>query len=536
MKKIYGLIGFGILAFVLFFSLVSASISVNASDKTLAQKDDSFTFVITNNNETVNATANVSIENLKQNTDYVTFSIDGSGNQKIITIPANDSITVNVTYDVQQYFDFEFGKIYSTILFVDGDDKATLTFEETSFCEEPMNSKIDLEIKDVKVEGFGDEDEWYLRDEIEVEVEIENKASDWDLDNIEIEWELYSDGESIEDGKATEIDLKDGDDETIYFTIKLDENIEDFGSDATLYVRATGEINSDDDYDEDLICDWNEWDADISKDDFVIVDNIKIDNVRAERNAYNQLSCEDDYTVSFEAWNIGDGDEDDVYVEVYSKELEIYEKFDIAEIEAFEASRIFEFNFVVPEDLEEGKYTLEFEVFDEDGDIYENGNDDESRVNIRFENAENCLVVQPTITASLETEAVEGNEMVVKINVRNDDVKTRTFMINPEGYQEWARLKSVSTEAFTLESGKVLEVSAVFDIKKDMEGEKTFKINVFSEGKLISAQPMAVNVEAKPGISDLFDGINWKLVGIVFINLVLVIAIVIVVRKILKKK
>jgi len=413
-----------------------------------------------------------------------------------------------------------------------------LTFIKNNFCEY-NNEKDDLEvsIEDVSVEGFGDEDEWYLKDEIEVEIKVDNKG-DWDLDNIEIEWELYSDGESIDDGKATEIDLKDGDDETIYFTIKLDENIDDFGSDATLYVRATGEIDSDDEnYDEKNTCASDDKVYDIAKDDFVIVDNIKIDNVKALRKAYNDLSCDSEYTVSFEAWNIGDSDEDDVYVEVYSKELEIYEKFEMVEIEAFDSSQVFEFDFEVPEDLEDGIYTLEFEVFDEDGDIYENGNDDESRVNIRFENQDSCLVVEPTITATLDSEAaVEGKEMIVKISVRNDDVQSRMFTINPEGYQEWAKLKEVSTETFELESGMSEEITATFEIKRDMEGEKEFKFNVFSDGKLISTQPMAVTVEAKQGLSDLFDGIDWKIVGIVFINLALVIAIIIVVRKILKKK
>jgi hypothetical protein len=447
---------------------------------------------------------------------------------------------MTVIYTVQDGFEFEFAQEYTTELLVNGVNKNDLTFEETSFCEdiENINNRLKLKITDVKVEGFGDEDDyWYLRDNIEVELEVENDDNDWELKNIEIEWELYStNGEKIDDGSVNDFNLKDGDTETITFNFELDSDLEEFdGEDAVLYVRATAEINSDDSHDGEDTCNWLNKQVEIRTENFVIADNIKINNELAKTDEYNQLTCEKEVTVTFETWNIGDSDEEDLYIEVYSDKLGIYEKFEISSLDAYESSEAFELTFTVPENLEKGKYNLEFEVYDEDGDIYENKEDDKSSVIIIFENKNSCLVVKPYITANLDTEAKAGKDMTIKVSVRNDDVQSRTFSISAQGYESWAKLKEVSTESFIVESGRIQDLSLTLEIKDGIEGDKTFNLNVYSDGKLISTQPVAVTVEAKEGIQDLLDGINWKVVGIVLVNLALLVAIIIVVRKILKK-
>jgi hypothetical protein len=197
---------------------------------------------------------------------------------------------------------------------------------------------------------------------------------------------------------------------------------------------------------------------------------------------------------------------------------------------------VFDFNFEVPEDLEDGLYYLNFKVYDEDGDVYENSDDDESKLTVIFKNEESCLVIEPTVTANLYSEAIEGEEMIVKINIRNDDVKSRTFLVDPEGYQEWATLKGISPEAVILNSGASEEITLTLKIKDDIEGEQEFELNIFSEDKLISTQPVQVSVEAKEFLQGVFNDVDWKVLGIILLNVILLIAIIIVARKILKRK
>ena len=550
MKKIYGLIGLGMLTFVLFFSMVSAVI-INPESVTLNPQTNETTFVITSD-----YVANFTLLN---NTPIILS--DNHGDEIILTITSikeEDNVS-NVTYKVKatgainrfdfSNSDFEFRK-FLIKNYTDASINKTKTikfiFENINFCEDVLNEgKLDVKIKEVKIEeGYGEKDEdgfWYLRDIIEIEVKVDNQGS-WDIDDIKIEWELYTTaGDLIDDGEEDKFDLKENKDNEITFTFKLDKDIEDFeGEYAVLYVKATGEIDADSSDPEDGkdTCggDNTKEIEVITNKDFVIVDNIKINDESAKTDEYNTLDCEKEVTVSFEVWNIGDDEEEDLYVEVYSKNLEVYEKFEITSINEFDSSEVFEFKFTVPADLDEGKYNLEFEVYDDDNDIYEDDEEDESRTIIRFENEESCLIVQPYVTATLDSEAKEGNDMIIKVIVRNDDVQSRTFSISAEDYSDWAKLKDVSSESFILESGQNQEILITFEIKDEIVGNKDFNLNIFSDGKLISTQPVAVTIEAKKGLSDLFDDVNWKLVGIILVNLALLIAIIVVVRKILKKK
>jgi hypothetical protein len=547
MKKIYGLIGLGMFVFMLAFSLVSAisftdswtSVDLNSetfSKEVMLKADglanfslNSSSFILTDGTTNLNLSITPSV--IVKNVTNVTYLVNITNPEEISNFDLFKSVSKEIEFTIVNATN-EADNVTKTI-------KITFEKDDFDFCEGAENkTNIDFEIKDFDVlRGYGDEDEWYIGDVIEFELEIEPR--NYDIKDVKIEWELYNTaGDLIDDGEFSIDDIDEDDKEEPIFTITLNENVDDFESDDAvfLYVKVTGEIDSKDELDGEKSCNYDSREADVIIDDFVIVDNVKINNEEIDFNGENVLECDGEYSVSFEAWNIGDDNEEDVYVEVYSDDLEIYETFEISEIEAFEYSRVLDFSFEVPEDLEDGYYQLNFKVYDKDGDIYENSNDDESKLTVILNNKESCLIIEPTITADLYSEAVEGEEMVIKIGIRNDDIKSRTFLINPDKYQSWASLKEISQEAVILESGAREEITLTLKIKDGIEGEQELELNIFSENKLISTQPVAVTIEPKEFLSGIFNDIDWKIAGIVLINIILLVAIIIVARKILKKR
>ena len=101
---------------------------------------------------------------------------------------------------------------------------------------------------------FGDDDEWFPLDEIEVEIEIENNG-DFDIDDIEIEWGIYDTNSNkliIEFDDEKDFNLKDGKDEIITVSFQLEDDLDidldelDDGKHYRFYVTATGIIDDSD--------------------------------------------------------------------------------------------------------------------------------------------------------------------------------------------------------------------------------------------------------------------------------------------------
>lgn len=540
MKKKLGLMSLGILAIFLFVSLTSAiSFTDSVNSIVLTPQDTTETFTLTADG---NATFNF---------DNTPFILTDGTTDITITISEQTVNSDNVVYYVEAtglVDEFDFGVYDSEIVSFevvndsDSNDNETknviFTFKNNDFCEGTGTN--DLRITDINfdvIEGFGDEDDyWYLFDEIEVEVTVDNYG-DEDIDDIEISWELYTTaGDKISSGDVDKFDLDEGDDTDVTFTFILDEDLEDFdGEDAVLYIKVEGEgHDTNDDY-----CGFaDEQEIEVStSDDFVIATEFKIDGTEA--GYITPLNCKDTIEVSAKIVNIGDSEQDDVSVKVYSKGLGISESFDLGDIKAFD-DEIIIFEFEVPKDLEEKDYEIEFEVYDEDNDVFENDEDDESKTYMFFEGKENCKVEIPAINAELIGEAKAGKEMVIKTSVQNNDKDSAMFFISAEGYEDWAKLDSIFPEYVQIDSGEISEIEVVLLLNSDLEDQDyQFDIVASVDGEELLVQAVAVSVESRTfnlGLSKAFENFDWKLWGIVLLNLILLIAIIIVTVKIMKKK
>ncbi len=416
---------------------------------------------------------------------------------------------------------------------------------EDNFClyddgESGNPGDLRVKIEDVSITGFGDNNEILPFDKVDVEVSVDNRGSD-NVDNIEVEWGLYDSDTGdwvIEVDNEKDFDLKDGDDDTITFSFDLNDNMDidledlDDSDSYVLYVRATGDVDNDDN---DVTCNSDTEDMQIIiEKDFVVLRDITVPET---------VSCNLDLQVSADVWNIGSRNQDSVTVKIFNKDLGINKLVDVGDIDSFDSQRIEE-TFKIPSNAKEQSYLLSFEVYDEDEDIYQNDYDDQDA---RFTKA---IKVGACSGSSDDDEDVEGNilvsaeiqdggeagkPLVIKAVITNTGDSSATLLLNAAGYSSWADSVNVVPESITLASGKSASALLTFEVNKDAAGDNMFDLEIVSGNNLVAVQPVSVSIaEAKGGGFSL--GGSWYLWLIVALNVVLVVVIIAVAVKVSKRK
>ncbi len=519
---------------IFLIGFASSTITLIPPTGDLSQNNGDFTFTLLS---TENETITLAIDSIS----------DGSGNSIIfsgfpesIEVVEGDSHVINVTYSVDDQFEFDFIETYTAVIEATGSVSNPLSkginFEGSDFCEYGNSGELLISIKDVQVleGGFGEDKEWFLFDSVEVEVQVQNKGNE-DVEDIVLEWGLYNtqSGEwTIEIDEEDEFDLDEGDKETLTFTFtlddSLDEDLEDLKKgDYIIYVRITGEIADGDDEGENTCSSDSETGKLITEKNFVVLSNIKVPEV---------AQCNSEVQILGDAWNIGSSDQDDVYVNIYSKELGIDEDVVVGDIDSFDSSD-FEFSLSLPEDVEEKRYYLTLTVYDEDDDVYENGNDDKSVSTVTLNVKGGCAVAKASVNAVLESGGQAGKLMVVKATITNTGNKVAYYSLNVAGYTGWASSATLDKNALTLNAGDSAEVLLNFDVKKEALGTNIFYLEVLSGNELIVNQPVQVEITKKTwGITgNLISGDNKYIWGIGLLNLILIVLIIVIAVRIARK-
>jgi uncharacterized membrane protein len=414
------------------------------------------------------------------------------------------------------------------------------------YCEFDDNNNIDLSIEDIRITGFGDEwDFWYPLDSVEIEIDVKNDAND-NINNVIVEWGVYNKktGKWIIQEEENDFRLKEDERKTLTISFKLDEDIEDFADgDFVFYAKATGE---DEEYNDEEICASNSEPVEITiENDFVILDNFKINEIKLDGGLLDEsVSCGSEIRITADTWNIGEDEQKEVYVMIYNKELGIDEKKIIGDINEFDNEK-FEYSFVLPEDAEEKTYAVEFFVYDENDDIYENSEDDQAKSKVVFKTAGSCaLSGKAKVSAELESGGKIGEPLVVKVTITNTEDAEATYIVNAADYTEWASSIKSDESTFILEGGESRELTLTAEVKEDTtEGDKTFIIEVLSGDKLVVRQPVSVLIEKSNAwgtISGITGNViskdNWHLWGIGLLNLALVGLIIFVGLRVAKDK
>lgn len=521
--------------FVLIFLIGSASaLTLSSSTTTLSQSGGSFDITLSDTSGSGNLVYSVKDSS---GTSYTGFSF----NQPSFA----GNATLSVVYTIPTGFNFDFKEEYTVTITatetVSGSiTTKTIPFVASNFCESVKNDgKLKASIDNIDVINdydFGDSNEWYMFDEIQVDVLVENNGNE-DINNIVVEWGLYdtqSKEWAIELNEENDFDLNSDDDNTITFTFtlnnKLDEKLKDLEKgDYVLYVRATGEIDGGTYKGEDTCSS----DSDTSKlvidKDFVILNNIQVPAT---------IQCDSETQISADVWNIGSRDQNNVYINVYNKELGIDQDVQVGDIDSFESSD-FNFNLQLPKEIQEKKYTLTLTVYDDNNDVFENGNNDKSAFPVSLNVQGSCSVPKASLTAVLESGGQAGKQLVVRATITNTGTKSTIYLLSALDYTGWASSATFDKSALTLDTGNSEDVLITFDVNKDAIGTNSFNLKVLSGNELVVSQPVQIDI-TKSGISgitgNLFSGNNGYIWGIGILNLILIILIIVIAVRIARKK
>jgi uncharacterized membrane protein len=537
-KQILGLIL--LTAFIASLMLVSAvAVSFTTSTPaTLTKFSNTTTFTITAiENVTLSLPPTVSLGNVTVSVSHTAPSINTS---------AVTTITLTTTA-----FPTDLGVYTGSLLITHNstdNQTLTLTFNE-GLCSVSNNGELTIDKMEINVlEGFGKDDEYlYPLDQVEAKVKVSNDGES-DIKNIEMTACLLdkSTGECVLDEDDMEIsedslDIDSGDDVYVTLTFEVDPDKLDVGdNDYTLYIGGTGEVDdSDSAYDGDSTCSSDSEDIEIRTDDtFAIISNV----IYTEN-----VNCGDMLEISADVYNIGDEDleDDEVYFEVYNKELGIKQKITFDDgIDSMSKESV-SFSTKISSNVSEKAYTIQLSVLDHHYDIMQDKEDDESKENI-IVNVGKCTLVDTTsqsvsITAELSEDtpkAVIGEQFVVESTIKNTGSSSVTYNVSVSGNSAWSEVSSIEPSTFTLASGESKKVSIYFNVDSDAKaGDKDFTIKV-SSGSKTTEQKVAVTLEEGLTSSKILKNIkdNSFVYSIVLINLILLIAIIIVIVKMFGRK
>lgn len=489
-----------------------------------------------------------------------TFDADLTGNLQTTLAQSATTSEVTVTFDISETQavgtytgDLEVTGKYATA--VDYTIPVSITITQPPLPEEIIecratagtagdaNDDLVVKIDDIKVEGFGDDNEWMPLDEIEVEIEVENKNDDEKISNLEIAWGLYNEDtdEWYIDEEENDFDLKKDDEKKMTITFRLDDNVDEL-EDGTyvLYVWANGEIDTEE-TDNVPICGSDSEEIEIiDENDFVVLDfNYQLTGTHQFKFP-DSVPCGQSVQMTADVWNVGTDDQEEVYIMVHNTVLGINEKVTIGDIDSFEDEPL-TFNFEAPSDVEEGEYYLTFTVFDDNDDIYENDYDDEdSEYHVLVDVSGNCKIKpEATVAAEIESGGQAGKELVVKATITNDADESRTYSVTAGNYGSWATLDDISPSVVVLEAGEAQEVVYTFMVDREASGTQTFNIEVKTGESEVEIMRQAVSVtvaERAPGFTgNVISGDNWHLWGIGILNAILIIIIIIVAVRIARK-
>jgi len=436
----------------------------------------------------------------------------------------------------------------------DGTNDSLTVSIEGSFCRAGVQGG-NLEITDVNIDnrGEGQDDEWQLLDIIEVEVKVENNGDD-DIKEVFVELGLFdSEGKNqvsdleFDNSDEEEFDvgrINDGDDETVTFRFKVPADFDDGSYKMTVKAYS-------DDLGEDAEC--TDVSSDLSDDTFESID-VDRETDEGKFMAFDdfvvspgEVTCGERFAFNFGVFNIGDEDQEDrIKINVVNSELGIDESTEITkDLDQGDDENV-NFELVIPQNAEDGIYQLRLSAdYDYNRGSYRESSDIDTLFPLRVLGCGvggsgnmvdgNRVAV---ISATLDSDAVAGEELVVRVGVTNVGTKTTGFVIDPRGFSSWASLDSISQNVVELAPGESKDIILRFNVKEDVSGEESFVVGVQADGKT-ETREVAVNIQGSGsstgGVGGLNLGDNTYLWIIGIVNVILIILIIIVAVRISRR-
>ncbi len=414
----------------------------------------------------------------------------------------------------------------------------TPTPSEYDFCE---NGTVgNLKITDVSFSnmGEGEDENWYLLDNVEIDAEIRNTNNSEDLRNVMVEI-MVVDGQgndvtndfNFDRDKINLHTISSDDYETAIF--KIPEVPADLKSGTyKVYIKAYSEDDEN-----------NQCVAQSSELDQKYYQKIKVTReddpsvIVKQGSPKISASCGDkNVELPLYIYNLGSNKEKEVLVTLNSHQLGINKTILIDNLMSGKKKEI-TFFFDVPSQLQKSLYSLDIKTYydydDSNGnnkmDIMsynENSYDDLGKTFSTLLNILSCKSPAPTISASLESKAVIGTNLVIKALITNNG-NDNNFVISASNYEPWAEVVGISPQTVSIGKGESKEVTITLSPKTT--GEHSFNINTIVDGQTYP-QAVSVNVAAKPGLFDLenIDNNTFYIVAGIAILLILIVMVIII--------
>jgi hypothetical protein len=518
------------------FSLTVIGAGSSTSNRISGEAGDVVSFTVQFNN--TNATQDINLTLSGVDITSMTRSISGNDTFEVsFTIPdtqATKSRTLNgevndsTTTTIESISD----AVYYTV------NPAPTT--AITFCEnEGYADQGDLEISDFDINnnGEGKDDEWQKLDEIEIRVDVENTNKDDNIDDVEVRIAIYDDkiedgGNDVtndfdfEDDVLTDIGrLKDDDEESVTFVIpEVPADLED----GTYYMY----IMAYSDGDEDSQCISESSKIDDNQYFKFSVESVDDDEAVVARGTgletfINTYCGQENVEVTVPVYNLGSDDQDNVLVNLYNAALGVNENYVINNLDEGDDD-VATFLIDIPEDLSENKYDLKITVYfdwDDDEDekdilAYDEQTSDRS---IRLDII-SCAVPTPTISATLESEAMVGEEMTIKALITNNG-KDNDFVFSISDFEAWADMVSVSPQISSIDEGEFVELTIKLIPTK--AGTQSFNINTIVDGQSFS-KPVSVNVTEEKGLfGELDQTLIYIIIGIIVVLILIFIVLIV---------
>ncbi|MDO8460219.1 MAG: putative S-layer protein [Nanoarchaeota archaeon] len=495
------------------------------------------------------------------NVDLSNINLASSGSLSLIFSPASisslsmgSSQIVNVlpNLDVSS---LQFGSNSATVQATSGSFTSNSVSMELrkSFCKNGP-AGTNLTIDRVKITNSGDKDDkWRPLDQVTVDVKFSNDGDD-NIEDIIVELGLFdSKGKNI----ANNFDFKNKDEESINygtldngdsdevsfeFTVPADFDIGNYRLATKVYSDDTGESkdcidNSDSGLDDDFF-QQIEVERETDNEKFIAFDNIVI--------SPSEASCGDSVTLTVDAFNIGDQDQDQVRINLVNSKLaldnykEIKGGLDKGDNEGVS------FSFNIPKNVKDDTYNLELTAdYDYNSRLGEYREHSADSFDMPLKVIGCGLSGQPSngtqiavINAVLGSEAKAGSELVVKSTITNTQADRATLLVSALNYDSWATLESVSDRIINLDPGQSKDVTFTFKVDDTTSGEQSFVVEARSGDNTVTRE-VAVNIADNNQGGVKFPTLNLGNSGIIWIigiiNVILVILIIVVAIRISRR-
>ena len=411
-----------------------------------------------------------------------------------------------------------------------------------TFCSAGQSIVTNLTIEGVDFSntGEGEDTEWELLDEIEIEVDIQNNNQDDEVDVVavlglfdssgnDVSDELTFLGDSREDEEQIEISIEEDNEETVSWEFKVPADL-----DSGAYRLAVKVYDEDAGQSRDCVDTSNNLNNDFyqsisveqTNDEgrFVIVDEVELDT---------QLTCGQTVSGEFTVFNVGEDDEERVRITILNRDLgvnivrEITSDLDQGEDETLD------FSLTVPATARSGNYILEFITeYDYDDGSYDQEADESTDYAIEVLGCTGNIgnpsggLTNIAINAELASDAKAGEELVVVATITNTGDEDADFSISARGYSEWAELTEISPQTLSIDAGESKEVTLKMIVNEDAEGMQAFDLQVSESGRV---QVQEIEVElAESNVKNIFNSESSLIWIIVAVNIILIILIIVV--------